>query len=234
MRVPGKPCLRLALSRPSFGRISSRHWKPPRSEWAREPDAHLKVDTGMSRLGALPGEVPALLSRARALGIELSGVMSHFANADLRDAAVTERQLEVFARVLAQVEAAGFHPRWRHMANSAAVVALPPAKALPPTTLFVRDSRSTASLRPHGLCRPPLGARPQLEDGGHPREDGAHRDGGLVRRHLDGPSADPNRHPPVGYADGYPRRLSTGPRFWSADSGPQSLEESAWTCAWSM
>jgi alanine racemase len=91
--------------------------------------AHLKVDTGMGRLGVLPVDVPAFLEAARACRhVELEGLCSHFANADLADAALTGLQVARFRTALGQMRAAGFEPRWRHLSNSAGLLALPEAR----------------------------------------------------------------------------------------------------------
>ncbi len=91
--------------------------------------AHLKVDTGMGRLGVLPADVPAFLEAARACRrVELQGLCSHFANADLADAALTGLQVSRFRTALGQMRAAGFEPRWRHLSNSAGLLALPEAR----------------------------------------------------------------------------------------------------------
>jgi alanine racemase len=91
--------------------------------------AHLKVDTGMGRLGVLPSDVPAFLEAARACRrVELEGLCSHFANADLADAALTGLQVTRFRTALGQMRAAGFDPRWRHLSNSAGLLALPEAR----------------------------------------------------------------------------------------------------------
>jgi len=91
--------------------------------------AHLKVDTGMGRLGVLPADVPAFLEAARACRrVELEGLCSHFANADLADAALTGLQVARFRTALGQMRAAGFEPRWRHLSNSAGLLALPEAR----------------------------------------------------------------------------------------------------------
>jgi alanine racemase len=172
------------------------------------PRAHLKVDTGMARLGALPAEVPGLLERARALGVEVDGVLSHFASADLADAASTRQQLELFRSVLDQVRAAGFRPRWRHLANSAALVTLPDT----------RDGEALNLVRPglalYGLSPAPWIATPR------PLEPVLSWKTGVV--HLKTvPTGTPvsyggawvAKRPtriatlPVGYADGYPRRV---------------------------
>ncbi len=173
------------------------------------PAAHLKVDTGMSRLGALPDEVPGLLERFKALGIELSGVMSHFSNADLRDGLVTERQLEVFARVLAQVESAGFHPRWRHLANSAAVVALPPAKS-GDTYNLVRPGLALYGVSPAAWIVPPTPFEPVLSWKTAVIHLKTISTGTAVSYGGTWTARRPTRIAtlPVGYADGYPRRLS--------------------------
>ena len=91
--------------------------------------AHLKIDTGMGRLGVLPADVPAFLEAARACRrIELEGLCSHFANADLADAALTGLQVTRFRTALGQMRSAGFDPRWRHLSNSAGLLALPEAR----------------------------------------------------------------------------------------------------------
>jgi alanine racemase len=91
--------------------------------------AHLKVDTGMGRLGVLPPDVPAFLEAARRCRrLSLEGLCSHFANADLADAALTEQQIVRFRTALGQMRAAGFEPRWRHLSNSAGLLALPEAR----------------------------------------------------------------------------------------------------------
>lgn len=93
----------------------------------RPARAHLKVDTGMGRLGIPPSEVDAFLDAARAEGLEFEGVATHFANADLADSALTERQIRQMEAVVARFAARGLRPRWVHMANSAATVSRPEA-----------------------------------------------------------------------------------------------------------
>jgi alanine racemase len=91
--------------------------------------AHLKLDTGMGRLGVLPPDLPAFLEAARACPtVVLEGLCSHFANADLADAALTGLQVTRFRTALGQMRAAGFEPRWRHLSNSAGLLALPEAR----------------------------------------------------------------------------------------------------------
>ncbi len=88
--------------------------------------AHLKLDTGMSRLGVQPDELAEYLTLLRAArgAIELEGFLSHFANADVQDDALTALQLRRFREGLAQVRDAGFNPRYRHLSNSAGLLGL--------------------------------------------------------------------------------------------------------------
>ena len=87
---------------------------------------HLKVDTGMGRIGALPEEVVALARRLAALPhAVLHGCCTHFAAADDADLGSAASQLAQFREVLSALGREGIHPRLRHAANSAATLALP-------------------------------------------------------------------------------------------------------------
>lgn len=86
---------------------------------------HLKIDTGMGRIGVLPQDLSGLLSELKTLaGLRLDGVMSHLALADDSEAAINAEQQRCFGQVLAQVWQAGFAPRWVHLSNSAAIFSL--------------------------------------------------------------------------------------------------------------
>ena len=88
--------------------------------------AHLKVDTGMGRMGVLPHELDAFLDRAaRIREVRLTGLLSHFANADLADAELTGEQIRLFRVALAAMRAHGIEPELRHLSNSAAVIDRP-------------------------------------------------------------------------------------------------------------
>ena len=87
---------------------------------------HLKVDTGMHRVGAAPDDAVGL---ARAVvahpALELEGVWTHFAVADEPEDAFTAEQGRRYRAVLAELAAAGIRPRLRHAANSAGALAHP-------------------------------------------------------------------------------------------------------------
>jgi alanine racemase len=89
---------------------------------------HVKVNTGMTRLGLEPGEVGAFAAAIRDLpGVAIAGVFSHFASADDLDTAAARTQLARFAEARAALAAGGVHPPLVHLANSAAVLSLPAA-----------------------------------------------------------------------------------------------------------
>jgi alanine racemase len=87
---------------------------------------HLKLDTGMARLG-LP--LAALTSFAEGVKllpqIEVEGVFSHLASSEVLDDEGTRGQIECFESVLQMLAALGVHPPLRHLANSGAVGARP-------------------------------------------------------------------------------------------------------------
>ncbi len=87
---------------------------------------HIKIDTGMSRLGVLPEDLAALLDwiEANTQGeLRIEGVMTHFACADdPEDELTSRRQLARFRDCLALLSARGIHPPLRHVCNSAGMV----------------------------------------------------------------------------------------------------------------
>jgi alanine racemase len=95
----------------------------------RTAQVHLKVDTGLSRGGAMPADWPALVdqaARAQADGsVAVVGVWSHMAYADAPTHPTIGAQVRVFEEAVAIARAAGLTDARRHLANSAATVALP-------------------------------------------------------------------------------------------------------------
>ena len=94
----------------------------------RKAKVHVKVDTGMGRLGIAHGEAEAFFGALRELPhLELEGIFSHFASADELDDAgrqYTALQVARFSAAVAAARAQGFTPRYLHIANSAAALAL--------------------------------------------------------------------------------------------------------------
>lgn len=89
---------------------------------------HLKVDTGMGRLGLAASEIDGWLPELRKLrALKLEGVFSHFSHADSVEGDYTRRQLEIFKQVTQRLRTEGHDPPLLHLANSAAVITLPGA-----------------------------------------------------------------------------------------------------------
>ena len=89
-------------------------------------DFHLKIDTGMNRLGIPPSEVPAF---ARALAdcrhLRLAGTFTHIASSEVFTTEQTIEQEKTFDAALACMRSLGLDPGIVHMANSAAIVSRP-------------------------------------------------------------------------------------------------------------
>lgn len=95
----------------------------------RPAAVHLKIDTGLSRNGSPATEWPALVEQARKFEIDglvvVRGVWSHLASADRIGDPSVAAQLRCYADALALARDAGLDPEWRHMANSAGILAVP-------------------------------------------------------------------------------------------------------------
>jgi alanine racemase len=173
---------------------------------ARRPAAgrrfpvHVKIDTGMARLGLGPDEFVDAVTRLADSGwIEVEGLMTHLARAD-EDADATNRQLDRFDAAVARVQARGVRPAWIHAANSAGL-------AFPrPTHTLVRPGLLVYGVRPRPLS-PDVQVRPVMT---------VSADIALVKDVPSGTAVSyggrwvarrPSRIAtiPLGYADGVPR-----------------------------
>ena len=111
----------------SDGRILPALAKAAHSHPAPYP-IHLKVETGMGRLGFSPEELRSLLDNPLLRSpLQVEGMMTHLADADGKDSAFTERQLDAFRAMLEQIRQRGFTLPLVHAANSAAIVRFPDA-----------------------------------------------------------------------------------------------------------
>lgn len=91
----------------------------------REVPVHIKIDTGMGRLGLRLDELEDIPDMAGLKGIRIEGVMSHFSEADLLDASFARLQIDRFAALRQDLAGKGLQARLFHLANSAAVMSLP-------------------------------------------------------------------------------------------------------------
>lgn len=169
---------------------------------------HLKVDTGMGRLGVRPEGIPVLLDEVRRLGnLSVDGLFSHFGNADDVNQEFSNQQISAFGNAAASVAAAGFQPRWLHLANSAAAITRPDVHFS-----MIRPGLALYGIAPAGVAGEPLARelRPVMRMVTHilqindlPAETPVSYGQTFVTRR-------PSRIAvlPIGYADGYSRGLS--------------------------
>jgi alanine racemase len=88
---------------------------------------HIKIDTGMGRLGIMPGQIrPFFQALSKLNGLEIHGVLTHLADTNGDSDAeneFTRRQIEVFQQSIDDLSRMGIHPPYTHLANSAAIMA---------------------------------------------------------------------------------------------------------------
>ena len=89
-------------------------------------DVHVKVDTGMARIGIKPEDAVPFVRKVMGFkNLNLEGIFSHFSSADERDKTFSMGQLQLFEQVISNLRLAGIEMPKKHMANSAGVLDLP-------------------------------------------------------------------------------------------------------------
>ncbi|MFP4634550.1 MAG: alanine racemase [Nitriliruptoraceae bacterium] len=87
---------------------------------------HLKIDTGMARVGVPPAELTQRLEQLRASHwLRLDGLYTHLARADEPQVSTTAEQLAAFDAACEQAAGLGLRPTWRHAANTAGALLHP-------------------------------------------------------------------------------------------------------------
>ncbi len=166
------------------------------------PAVHLKVDVGMGRLGCLPAQAPGLVDMVRAAGLRLAGLMAHFPLAD-EDVGATREHLQRFLSLVARLRPALPAGCRLHIANSAAML-----RGLGTELDWVRPGIALYGAGPAGLA--PAGLRPVMAMKSSvvqvkevPAGSGVSYGHTFVTRRRSRIAV-----LPVGYDDGYLRRLS--------------------------
>ncbi|HWO41456.1 MAG TPA: alanine racemase [Candidatus Eisenbacteria bacterium] len=167
---------------------------------------HLKVDTGMGRIGLAAAECGSWLPEIQKLqALKVEGVFSHFSHAESVEGDYTRRQLAVFHDVLGSLKAAGIRPALTHLANSAATVTLRAAYFD-----MVRPGLILYGIYPSREMEGQIALKPVLS--WHTRILQLKRvpAGSSISYGQTFVTARPSLIAtlPVGYADGYPRLLS--------------------------
>lgn len=170
---------------------------------------HVKVDTGMTRVGVRPDEsgLKFVEKTLHTEGVELEGVFTHFARADETDKTSAREQLARFQYFIRRIEEAyGYKVPVKHCSNSAGIVELPEANmdvVRAGITLYglwpsAEVSRDIISLRPVLALRSHIVYCKEVEAGVAVSYGGTYVTPGKMRIATI----------PVGYGDGYPRGLS--------------------------
>ena len=95
------------------------------SGFGKKAAVHLKLDTGMGRIGIPPRDAIGFLREiTRLKNIDVVGIFTHFATSDEKNLSFALQQLSVFKSLLTEIESAGFHIPIKHCANSGAVLQL--------------------------------------------------------------------------------------------------------------
>lgn len=172
----------------------------------RTAKVHLKIDTGMERIGVHWYSAEPLLERSLTCSnVEVEGIFSHFANADEADVSRTHLQLERFLEVCHFFSQRSVPTPLRHMANSAALLRVPESHLD-----MVRPGLLLYGVTPDPTRPSPITVRPALcwksrvvyfkvVLPGNPVSYGGHWAPTQATRVVT---------LPVGYGDGYPRRMS--------------------------
>jgi alanine racemase len=172
----------------------------------REIGVHVKVDTGMHRAGVYPPDATkAFVDRVISRGLRLEALWTHFASSS-EDEKATLVQLECFLAVVEEVRAAGHAPTFLHTANSGATI------LYPETHLdLVRTGIAMYGLEPAPGVLDGLGLRPALTWRSNVATSKRLPAGERVSYgHRYRMERDANvATVPVGYADGYPRTMSS-------------------------
>jgi alanine racemase len=204
-----KKCIGFNLSTAIFSPEQARLLNYVAGKLYRKAKVHVKVDTGMGRLGIPHDEAGAFFHKLKGMKhLELEGLISHFASADELDEdgkTYTARQAELFSRVIEAAGREGFSPRYIHIANSAAAFSLdlPSCNMVRPGislygALPSADFSGQMDLRPVMHLKSRVAMLKWVEPGGSVS---------YARRYV---AAQKTlvASVPVGYADGYSRRLT--------------------------
>lgn len=166
---------------------------------------HLKIDTGMHRVGVWPpGDAGELARAVVDSGLLLDGAFTHLASAD-SDPEFTELQLSRFRESLETIEARGVRPHLRHAANSAATIAHPGSHLDVVRVGLALYGLAAGAGMDEGLM-PAMRLRSRVASVRRLDAGEALSYGQVYRLHSSSTVATV----PIGYADGFPRVVSPG------------------------
>ncbi len=193
---------------------------------------HIKLDTGMSRLGFLPCEetVDAILRISNLPGLEIEGLFTHFAKADETDKTFTKKQLDEYLEIREKLKEAGLSIPVCHVSNSAGIIDVPAANLD-----LVRAGISLYGLYPSDeVDHTAVSLKPAMSLHSHVAHVKWVESGTPVS--YGGTCVTEKRTKiatiPVGYGDGYPRTLSNKGYVLIHGKRAGSWAGYAWTSSW--
>ena len=170
---------------------------------------HIKLDTGMSRIGFPANEesVKIVEEISKLPNIEIEGIFTHFACADEKDKTAAKKQIAIFTQFVEMLEKVGVHIPVRHIANSAGILDLKEVQFE-----MVRSGIITYGLYPSNeVNQSEIKLRPALSLKSHVTFVKIVEAGVSVSYNATYTTTKKTKIAtiPVGYADGYPRALSS-------------------------
>ncbi|NLJ61361.1 MAG: alanine racemase [Firmicutes bacterium] len=177
----------------------------------KKAKCHVKIDTGMGRIGLYPNQAVSFVKRIAMLpNIEIEGVFTHLATAEAEDRSFLYRQLSLFNDATEALKSNGIQAQYYHAANSVAAVTVPEARfdivrpgifiygVTPLSGEEARGIRSELDITPALSLKTRVGFVKRCPKGasiGYGATYTTDRDCTIVTL-------------PIGYADGFPRALS--------------------------
>ncbi|WP_346920120.1 alanine racemase [Clostridium sp. UBA7339] len=169
---------------------------------------HIAIDTGMGRIGFLPGDdtVKIINEVYNLEGLEVIGIYSHFSTSDEKDKTYTNEQLYKFKKVMADLETLGIEIPLKHISNSGAIIDMPETylNGVRPGIILYGYYPSKEVSKDNISVKPALTLKAKIA---HVKE--LHKDMYISY----GKTFKTNKKTivatlPIGYGDGYPRALS--------------------------
>ena len=169
---------------------------------------HLKIDTGMGRIGFLPNDesIKEIVRINKLPNLEIEGIFSHFAKADEKDKEYTKTQYEKFKWFVSKLEESGIYISIKHISNSASIIDFPEYNLD-----MVRPGIILYGYYPSGdVHKSEIDLKPALTlKGKISHIKTVAKDTGIGYGHIYSTSRESTIATiPIGYADGYSRMLS--------------------------
>ncbi len=176
------------------------------SECGRTIPYHLKVDTGMTRLGVGAGDIESFFASAESLsGVTLEGVFTHLASSEVYESDYTDYQLGIFREILFFLDELGVKYSCAHCANSASLQRFSDSHmdiVRPGIMLYGSGGMGEVDLKPVMKLKTQIVQLREVPPGTSVSYGGTF----VTERQTLVATL------PVGYADGYPRALSNKAR----------------------